>query len=174
MNIILIGFKGIGKSTLGRIVAQQSGMNFLDTDKLIEDSDNERRSVRQIFFEDGEREFRQAEAEAVEKLKNTEHSVISTGGGTLEDEENLQALQGIGKMVYLKLAPESILARIKKKGFPPFFDKDNPEESFWKLFRRREKKYLESSDLTVDISGLDRNDSAKRVITELKKKGWVQ
>ena len=97
MNIIIIGFMGSGKTTIGRKLAKLIEYSFVDTDSEIEDDQG--CSVSEIFKYGGEECFREMETRLLEKLKNIDNSVIATGGGIVLREENRKMLKGIGKRV---------------------------------------------------------------------------
>src|SRR5688572_15249289 len=106
-NIILTGFMGTGKSTVGRRLARRLGWTFVDTDELIEQ--REGRSIPDIFAQDGEPAFRDLETELARDLANSKNQVIATGGGMVLREENLRALEQAGAVVLLEAGIEEIL-----------------------------------------------------------------
>ncbi|MDE7478489.1 MAG: shikimate kinase, partial [Lachnospiraceae bacterium] len=112
-NIILTGYMGSGKTTVGRNVAKLMNYTFVDTDELIVEQQN--RSINEIFAADGEQAFRDMETALLQKLiaDKKEHLVISTGGGMPLRAENRQLLSRLGKVVYLKASPKTIYNRIK-------------------------------------------------------------
>ena len=87
MNIVLIGFRGTGKSTVGRLLAKRLERDFIDSDKYIEDSTG--KTIKSIFEEDGEEGFRQIEADTITELSKADNKVISAGGGVVLREENV-------------------------------------------------------------------------------------
>ncbi len=112
MNIILVGSRGSGKSTVGPVVAKRLGFDFIAVDaKIVEVAG---KSIREIFATEGERGFRAREREACLKLKKLKNHVIALGGGALIDPENRAFLQKLGKFVWLR-APAAVLwARVSK------------------------------------------------------------
>jgi 3-dehydroquinate synthase len=110
-NLVLTGFMGTGKTTIGKRLAERLGREFVDTDDLIVQRIG--KSIPQIFADYGEPFFRAIEASLCVELGTPQGLVIATGGGTLVQEDNLRAIQGGGNMVFcLKAAPEVILARL--------------------------------------------------------------
>nr|NGX53950.1 Shikimate kinase [Chlamydiota bacterium] len=93
MNVILCGFTCTGKSTLGREVAKQLDISFIDTDDLLGD-------VRALYREIGDQAFREREREAIFSLRNVKNSLIATGGGSFVLEENCAFLKSIGRIIY--------------------------------------------------------------------------
>src|ERR1041385_4027110 len=108
-NLVLIGFMGSGKSTIGRECARILGYRFRDSDTLIERRAG--KSVQDIFAEQGEPEFRKMEASAIVELASMSSIVISTGGGAILDSSNVTALRNTGIVVLLWADPDSIVGR---------------------------------------------------------------
>lgn len=135
MNLILFGFKGVGKTSIGRKMSVELCRPFYDTDEMIESL--YKKSVREIFRERGEVAFRKIEKEIIHSLKDVTCSVIALGGGTVLDLENLQMLQAMGELLYLKASFETISERVFKTGIPPFVDPENPVTSLKKLYESR-------------------------------------
>lgn len=146
-NIVLIGFMGSGKSSVGRALAKEKGMYFVDTDALIESFEGQK--IRDIFAGKGEGYFRELEKECFGWLSaNVSNAVISTGGGmpTVIDDFSL-----LGKTIYLKVDFDTLLERLKAEEFdkrPLFAD----IEFARKIFEAREPIYMQKADLTVDAN----------------------
>ncbi len=147
-NIVLIGFMGAGKSTVGRELAKRTGRFFLDADALIESAAG--REVASIFKQEGEEAFRALEKESARWMAEcVRGSVISTGGGM---PTVVKRLKDIGIVVYLKLPFRKIVERIDAKdraSRPLFADMNRAEE----LFEKRERIYEEQAQITVDADG---------------------
>ena len=111
MRIVLAGFMGTGKTVVGKRLATRLGRPLLDTDALIEQAEN--RSVREIFAADGEPRFRELERAAVREACAAGDVVVSTGGGTLVDDRNLDALADGGLLVCLTASPRTIARRVR-------------------------------------------------------------
>ena len=112
MSIVLIGYRGSGKTTIGKKLASRLWQTFLDVDDLIVKKAG--KSIKEIFEQDGEPHFRDLEAEAVRELAQLEDHVIGLGGGTLMREENRKVLKEKShKLVYLKCEPEELLRRVQ-------------------------------------------------------------
>jgi shikimate kinase len=112
-RIYLTGFMGSGKSTIGPILANTIGYDFLDIDRTIEAE--EQKTVNEIFRENGEQYFRTLERSIVAKINTRPRLVISLGGGTLTDPETLRAIISNGILVYLKVTPEQLFKRLQRK-----------------------------------------------------------
>src|SRR5947209_6510573 len=112
MSIVLIGYRGSGKSTIGRRLADRLWQKFVDVDDLIVSRAG--KSIREIFAEDGEPRFREIESEVVRELSQMEEGVIGLGGGTLMREENRAVLKEAGhKLIYLRCEPDELLRRVQ-------------------------------------------------------------
>lgn len=111
--IFLTGFMGSGKSTIGPILANALGWDFVDIDKSIERKADQK--IVDIFSSKGEQAFRTLENEALHDLLRREDCVVSLGGGTLANDENFEFIRQNGIIVYLQLSPDKILQRVKYK-----------------------------------------------------------
>ncbi|MGI0406901.1 shikimate kinase [Helicobacter himalayensis] len=143
-NIVLIGFMGSGKSSLGREIAKQSERYFLDTDSLIESSLN--KSVSKIFTHFGEEEFRRQEGVLLRWLSvNVKNAVISTGGGM----PIFHNVRDLGVVFYLEIAFEQILARLgaDTQSTRPLFSDENKARE---LYVSRLARYKEQAHFTLN------------------------
>ena len=112
MSIVLIGYRGSGKTTVGKRLADRLWQPFVDTDDLVVKKAG--KSIRDIFDQDGEAKFRDLEAEAVRQVCLLEEHVIGFGGGALQREENRKVLKDSGhKPIYLRCEPEELWKRIQ-------------------------------------------------------------
>lgn len=148
-SVILIGMPGSGKTTVGAALSKKTGLQFLDTDSLIEES--EKRKISEIFKKDGEEYFRNLETGVIKSLLNSYPIVLSTGGGIVERDENIELLKKIGKVFYLEISPDLILERIKGDKTRPLLQKDDPMKALKDLYLRRHKKYS-LADFKIDAS----------------------
>jgi len=155
-RIYLTGFMTSGKSTLGKILANVLGWNFYDLDKEIEIE--EKKKVTEIFETDGEKYFREIESNKLKLLSKEERVIISLGGGTIISDENVKFITANGKLIYLRVTPEIIYTRIKKKTDRPLFKEfvlaENSKEDFIRkissMLNEREK-YYNKADLVFDV-----------------------
>jgi shikimate kinase/3-dehydroquinate synthase len=140
-NIVLTGFMGTGKTTVGRLLATQLGREFIDTDELIQARHG--RSIPEIFLELGETAFRQMEADIVRELAEREELVISTGGRLMLDPANVAALSRKGRVFCLVATPEEIFIRLRddKENPRPLLKVPNPGERIVELLQKRQKGY---------------------------------
>lgn len=153
MNIILIGFKNSGKSSVGKALATALQFNFIDTDHLIERQYQQNKSleltVREIYQQEGEKFFREQEKKIILSLKNDKETVIATGGGSVLDRENANHLKQIGMLVHLKVPFEEIIKRGGTHFAPAFANKDDTMQSLKEIFTAREALYQEIADLEI-------------------------
>ena len=149
-NIILIGYMGCGKTTLGRKVSFREKIALLDTDKMIEQKQG--RTVSEIFDTDGEAAFRQMETDCLEEIMTYEERyVISVGGGLPMKEENRKLLKELGTVLYLRARPDTIYGRLKNDTTRPLLRGDDPEGKIWTMIGVRGPVYEEVADAVIDV-----------------------
>ncbi len=147
-NVILTGFMGTGKSTIGRKLAQRLGLQFVDTDALIVQQNG--RSIAQIFAEDGEETFRQLERDIAQELSQQSGLLIATGGRLLLDEVNVQALRRSGRIFCLTAAPETIYDRVKHDTERPLLNVPDPQAKIEQLLQERAAGYGRFTQINTD------------------------
>ncbi|MFU0832268.1 MAG: Multifunctional fusion protein [Oscillospiraceae bacterium] len=150
-NIILCGFMGSGKTTVGRLLASKTGRRFVDMDQWIEQQEG--CSVAQIFALQGESHFRALEQKAVRQLSCETGLVIATGGGTLLNPANAQALTSGGIIVLLDASLSAVKARLKNDCTRPLLQRDDRAEAMENLYRERLPIYKERADFSVLADG---------------------
>lgn len=161
-TLILIGFMGAGKTTVGRALAGQSGTSLTDTDQLIEEMAG--MSIVNIFAEKGEAEFRRIETAVLEQLIAADHAaVVSTGGGLPLREENRRLLKKLGTVVYLEVEPETVLKRLEGDTTRPLLQGSNVKEKVEHLLLERGPIYRSAADITVKADGLRVEDIIKEL-----------
>lgn len=149
-NIILIGYMGCGKTTLGRKVSFREKIALLDTDKMIEQKQG--RTVSEIFDTDGEAAFRQMETDCLEEIMTYEERyVISVGGGLPMKEENRKLLKELGTVLYLRARPDTIYGRLKNDTTRPLLRGDDPEGKIRTMIGVRGPVYEEVADAVIDV-----------------------
>lgn len=149
-NIALIGFMGSGKTTVGRALSKLMDMKFVDIDKVI--SAREKKSINEIFEEKGQIYFRDLEREIIaqESLKN--NCVISTGGGSILDNENIKRLRETSFVVYLDCTIECLYQRLKNSTTRPILNAaEDRRKIIEELYEKRRFLYEISADYTVKI-----------------------
>ena len=150
-NIILVGFMGTGKTSVGRRLSQCLGMPYLDTDEIIEQSAGRR--IIDIFAQHGESYFRELESEAVHKISGLDKHVISTGGGIVLRTENLAILKRNGLVFCLTATSEEIWARVKNETHRPLLRAPDPVEKIREMLKAREAYYA-LADYTIQTDGV--------------------
>ncbi|MCI8823547.1 MAG: shikimate kinase [Lachnospiraceae bacterium] len=151
-NMILIGFMGAGKTTVGRILAREKEMAFVDTDERI--ADMEGRRIPDIFAEEGEGYFRDLETKLLGRMQeDTFDSVISVGGGMPVREQNRKLLRSLGCVIYLSAAKETILERVRDDGSRPMLEGGDLEAKVERLMRGREAIYRQTAHVNVRTDG---------------------
>lgn len=161
-NIILIGFMGCGKTTVGIRLSYHMRMTFLDTDKLIEKGQG--KEISEIFETEGEAYFRELETKTIQEMIGIEKgNIISTGGGLPIKPENRPLLKKLGKVVYLKLKPETVYERLKDDTKRPLLQCDNPLERIEMLMAQREEAYTDAADVIITVDDKDFDTIIKEI-----------
>lgn len=153
MNIILIGFMGCGKSTIGVRLSYRMKHPYLDTDKYIEKAAG--CTISEIFEKSGEEAFRTKETETLkyfmdERIKDY---IISTGGGMPTREENIPYLKKLGVVVWLRITPETVYERLKSDTTRPLLQSEDPKARICELMESRKEAYGKCADVIVDVDG---------------------
>ncbi|MFZ5639864.1 MAG: shikimate kinase [Bacillota bacterium] len=164
-NLVLTGFMGTGKTTVGKKVARELGMEFVDTDKEIEQVTG--LAVSEIFYRYGEIRFRSEEQAAVRRLAQGDNRVIATGGGVVLNQENMTHLRANGVVVCLAASPEVIYERVRRKKTRPLLATEDPKATIRELLQEREQFYR-VADVIVDTSGKNPEQVRDEVIAIFK------
>ncbi|MCS7013486.1 MAG: shikimate kinase [Chloroherpetonaceae bacterium] len=138
--IFLTGFSTAGKSTIGPILANSLGYDFVDIDKAI--VEKEKKSVVEIFREKGEAYFRQLEYELLQRYAQAENLVVALGGGTLENDKSFDIVKDSGTIIYLKSEIETLTKRLANKDDRPLMKAENGERLSPEELRRRVEQLL--------------------------------
>jgi shikimate kinase len=156
--VYLAGFMGAGKSTVGPILANTLGWNYFDLDKVIEEKLGKK--IKTVFEENGEPFFRQVESEVLKELSHSNNVIISLGGGTIVNPNNLNIIKSTGKIIYLKASIDSIYKRVAFKRDRPNliidgeeFSKERLIQKINNLYNAREK-YYNQADITIDTDNI--------------------
>lgn len=152
-NIILIGFMGCGKTSIGSVLACELGYSFIDSDEKIEEISQN--SINQIFELYGEIYFRQLESSIIKNISKMDNQVIATGGGIIKSQINIYELKRNGIIIYLKASPEHIYNNLKDDDSRPLLQVDNKIHTIKVLLNEREVLYEKYADITVDVSNKD-------------------
>ncbi len=164
-NIVLVGFMGTGKTSVGMKLAKALGMNYIDTDDIIEKDCH--RSISDIFAHEGEEYFRDLESAVVDKVCKLSGYVIATGGGIVKREINIKKLKSTGMMFCLSASPEVILQRTSGYSHRPLLQVEDPISHIRKLLDEREQFYA-CADYTIDTSNIDIDQVVEKIISIFK------
>ena len=161
-NIVLVGFMGTGKTSIGRRISSQLRMRYVDTDDIVE-RDNRRR-ISDIFAEDGESAFRELESEAVRKVSKLHNHVISTGGGVVLKEANMTELKRNGIIFCLTATAAEIYERVGHQTHRPLLQDPDPLAKIQSMLAERRPYYAEA-DHMISTTGR----SFSEVITHIRR-----
>ena len=164
-NIALIGFMGTGKTSVGRLVAEQLHFEYLDTDEVIQT--NTGRSITDIFTKDGEPAFRALEQKVVGELASRTNTVIATGGGLPVNPENLASLKTHALVVSLWSSPEKIWERVRHQSHRPLLHDENPQAKIRELLAAREPFY-KMADVLLNTDLRSVREVAQQVVHQFR------
>ena len=160
-NVVLVGFMGSGKSSVGRLVARTLRGRFVDTDRLV--VEHAGREITDIFATEGEGFFREEESRALRSLLGGSGLVVATGGGIVTVAGNVAALRELGFVVWLTASEETLWERVSRTRKRPLLHTQNPRETMRTLLATRNPLYEASADLTVDTTVLTHAEVAERI-----------
>ncbi|MFA7692873.1 MAG: chorismate synthase [Candidatus Hydrogenedentes bacterium] len=152
MNIVVMGPKGAGKTTVGIALAEELGRPWVDTDRIIETLDPKNRSCREIFIEDGEEAFRFLEREAAVKASELAYHVVITGGELMMNPDSRIPLRRRGVLILLKAQPAVLWERATNHGIPPAFNDENGEFRFYQQCALRKEVLTPFADIVLDTT----------------------
>jgi shikimate kinase len=168
-RIILIGYMGSGKTTVGKALSKETGMMFYDLDWYIES--RMRKTVSQIFAEKGEEGFRKIEYNMLHEVAEFEDVIISCGGGTPCFFDNMEYLNQQGDVIYLKATPETLykhllMAKVER----PLLKDKTPEELIAYITEHMKERapYYEKAHYTLDVNVLDNSDKIATSVERIK------
>ena len=169
-SIIIIGYMGAGKTTVGKALAKELGVMFYDLDWYIES--RMRKTVKQIFDEIGEEGFRKIERNMLHEVAEFENVVVSCGGGTPCFFDNMDYMNQLGETIYLKASPETLHTHLKMgKGERPLLLNKTPEEV--EIFIREQLKLREpfynKAKHIIDINVMDDFDKINGMVQQIRK-----
>ncbi len=167
-NLVLIGFMGTGKSTVGRLCARKLHREFMDSDEHIER--REGCSVADLFVSRGEAVFREIERNVIRDLSAGTGRVIATGGGAVIDPENVAALRKSGWTVWLRAMPDAIIARVGNgQSRPLLAGNSQPLLRIEEMLRQRMAGYEQASDHQINTDRMMPDEIAEKIIREFLK-----
>ncbi|MFM7131484.1 MAG: shikimate kinase [bacterium] len=178
-HLVLVGYRGSGKSTIGKLVARLLGLDYLDTDLLIQEKAG--KSIREIFADSGEEAFRDMETAVLQDLttrKALPASVGATGGGMIMRPENQKLIKKLGLVVWLEVSPEMATARINADtltaGQRPALTDSSLADEVERMISLRNPVYAELADITIKNNAVDQSadDIAEELISQIRPTPW--
>ncbi len=166
-NIALIGFMGVGKTAVGKVLAEKLRRSFVELDSLIEQK--ARKSIPDIFQQDGEVAFRELEIEVTKEVSKDRNLVIACGGGLVLNKINIDRLRQQSRIVYLTASPRVILKRVSgEAGERPLLSVPDKVSEIRGLLGFRRPFYERAADIIINTSKLDIDSIAEQIISKLK------
>ena len=167
-NIYLTGMMGSGKTVTGRKLAILMHYTFVDLDEMIQT--RTKKTIAQIFAEDGENYFRREESYLLREVSRLNARVVATGGGSVLRSENVQCMHDTGKIIYLETSFEILWQRVKDKKDRPLLKSDDPKAALSRIYAERQEAYGGSYDFRVATDGLTAEAVAKKIYEGLMQK----
>jgi shikimate kinase len=171
MNIVLIGLRGSGKTTVGRILAQKLGRELVETDELV--TRRAGLTIPQIVKKHGWGRFRELEEEVTGQVARLDNSINASGGGVVTSEKNIARLKQKGVLVWLQAGVDTLVERTGGDSQrPPLAGGRTVREDMEMTFKERKALYQRAADLSVDTEGKTPEEVAEAIINLLKTRGF--
>lgn len=161
-NIYLIGFMGVGKSTIGKLLAEEMNGQLVEMDEAIEAE--QKMTINEIFTEHGEAYFRDLESALVARISRESNQIVSCGGGAVLREENVANMKKSGKIVFLSATPETIYQRVRYSTNRPLLNGNMNVEYIAELLEKRRALYEGAADVTIATDGKEVQEIVREVI----------
>lgn len=165
-NIFLIGFMGCGKSTIAAKLSRMYGMDVIEMDQLIEQ--REKMTIPEIFEKQGEDYFRELESALLKEIQPNSNQIVSCGGGVVLREQNVTEMKKRGRVVLLKVQPETVLKRVTQNDDRPILRGKKNLQDISELMEKRREKYKKAADIIIETDGKSILEICEMVIEELK------
>ena len=169
-KVYLIGFMGAGKSTVAPHLAEELGLDWVDTDGLIEEKTD--LSIPEIFEYYGEGRFRELERETIREISEGDPKVVAVGGGAPMDDENWERMKSTGEVVYLEVSPKEVMERVGYDGSRPLLadlNLEEKEEKIRRLMKKRHPRY-NRADFALLCNGAGTVTVAEEIASKLNGK----
>ena len=168
MRVILIGFMGVGKTSVGKNLAKRLNIDFVDTDYEIEKLAN--KSISEIFEKYGEKYFRNLENKVLQRYIKNENIVISTGGGIITTKENYNILNNEEKVIFLDASVNTIIDHLSREvnKRPLIKESDNLYKKIDDLLSIRYKKYTDVCDISIDVNGKNIDEVISQILVYIR------
>lgn len=165
-NIVLIGFMGVGKSTISKSLSELCAMDVVEMDQLI--AQREGMSIPEIFETYGEDYFRDLETNLLIEMQSKRNVIISCGGGVPMREVNVKEMKKNGKVVLLTATPETILERVKDSHDRPLLENNKSVEYINHLMQQRKEKYEAAADIIIETDHKSTFEICEEIITRAR------
>jgi len=166
MNIVLIGYRCSGKTSVGKIISERKGISFYDTDDLIVKKTG--RSIEEIVKKEGWERFREIEKDVIREASGFDNAVIATGGGVVMDQDNVNALKRKGFIAWLDGDPDILIKRMEKDrdagNIRPSLTGIDPAVETRKVLEVRTPLYRKAADLVINTNSLSVDEAAERIL----------
>ena len=160
-NLVLTGMMGVGKSTIGRLIAKRLEMKFIDVDKVIENK--EQKSIKQIFDDNGENYFRKFEEKITLKILKTNKTVVALGGGAFLNKEVRSKVLGSCVSVWLKVSLDKLIRRYNKNNIRPLLNKKKLDTDVKKIYQARKKIYS-LANFKINCDNIDKAKIVEKLL----------
>lgn len=172
-NIVLVGFMGSGKSSIGRQLAKRLGFQFLDTDQLIVQRTG--KEISQIFAERGEPAFRDLETATLISVSHLSRCVVATGGGAVMRESNRAIMREIGFVIGLTASEDVIFDRVSRNNKRPLLQTRDPRGTLHALLESRREFYAAAAQFTLDTTQMAHAQAVEAIIAAVRNAfGWSE
>ncbi len=173
-KVILIGFRGAGKTTVGKLLAERLKLSFLDLDEEIQ-----RRvglSIKEMVERFGWSYFREREREVLEELLNLKECVVALGGGSILHDDLMEKLKSKSFIIYLKISPDTAVERIckdsKTEQTRPSLSNLSLAEEVERMLKERSSLYQKFADIIIEADTMDLNRLLEKILKHLGGKTW--
>lgn len=162
MNIILCGFMGSGKTTIGKALSKRLNMRFIDLDDYI--VEKRKMDIQYIFKMYGEENFRKSETQAAKNISKMDNCIISLGGGTVINQKNVEILKTNGVIVFLNISANEVYKRLKHNNSRPLLQTNDKLTKIKEMLSSRMPYYQKAADFTVNADNCTPAEATKKVL----------
>ena len=160
-SLVLTGMMGVGKSTIGRLIAKRLKIKFIDVDKVIEKK--EKKTIKRIFEDNGEKYFRNLEEKTTLKILKNNNTVIALGGGAFINKEIRQKVLSSCVSVWLKVDLDKLIKRYNKNDRRPLLDKKKLNTDVKRIYQSRKKIYS-LANFKINCDNIDKTKIVQKIL----------